>query len=253
MEGIYIASRATEDYAATWRRLREEHRVPITCTWIDEVGKGESDYTELWPRIAEEIRNSFGLILYAAKDDFPLKGAFIEAGMALAMGKPVVCVLPDVVLEKHTCRPIGSWIRHPNVRVVSTVTAAITFILAMMPAPAVPKTLLDCDLQPKKEAFEGGATRSSKRGQGRMEPIPKSSIRAMARRLELGAERHGENNWRKGGEAFRKATLNHLLDHIFDYMEHGNKNEANTDAIICNAAFLCEYEEREPYKGAVQS
>jgi hypothetical protein len=96
-------------------------------------------------------------------------------------------------------------------------------------------------------AFEGGATRTAKKD--RRELIPKSAIDALGRRLALGADKHGENNWRRGGEEFRKATLNHLLDHIFDYIENGNTTDSNTDAIICNAAFLCEYEERNPHKG----
>lgn len=100
----------------------------------------------------------------------------------------------------------------------------------------------------KKQVFEGGATRSEKAE--RRELIPASAITALGRRLALGAAKHGENNWRKGGEEFRKVTINHLLAHIFDYIENGNTNDANTDAIICNAAFLCEYEEREPFVGA---
>lgn len=93
--------------------------------------------------------------------------------------------------------------------------------------------------------FEGGATRSVKAE--RRELMPKSAIDALSRRLALGAERHGVNNWRKGGKEFRLATVNHLLDHIFEYLERGGKE--NTDAIICNAAFLCEFEEKEPYGG----
>jgi hypothetical protein len=88
--------------------------------------------------------------------------------------------------------------------------------------------------------FEGGATRSSK-GR-RFDLIPRAANEALARRLELGAEQHGENNWKQGGAEFRRATVNHLLDHIYDYIEHGNAHEANTDAIITNAAFLCHFE-----------
>lgn len=96
-----------------------------------------------------------------------------------------------------------------------------------------------------KQTFEGGATRSKKDID--LTLIPKSSIMALGRRLTLGAERHGKNNWRKGGDEFRLATITHLMEHLLDYIENGNAEEANTDAIICNAAFLCEYEERSPY------
>ncbi len=98
----------------------------------------------------------------------------------------------------------------------------------------------------KLKAFEGGATRSELKG--RYDLIPRESLDAMARRLELGAAKHGENNWRQGGEEFRKATICHLFNHLLDYLENGNANDANTDAIICNAAFLCFYEKRQPLK-----
>lgn len=102
----------------------------------------------------------------------------------------------------------------------------------------------DADPDPLQE-FEGGATRSVKKE--RRELIPKTAIDALARRLALGAAKHGVNNWRQGGDDFRLATVNHLLDHIFEYLEHGGSE--NTDAIICNAAFLCEYEAREAHLG----
>lgn len=93
--------------------------------------------------------------------------------------------------------------------------------------------------------FEGGATRTAK--PERRQLIPKSAIDALARRLDLGAKKHGVNNWRKGGVEFRMETVNHLLDHVFEYLEKGGRE--NADAIICNAAFLCEFEEKEPYAG----
>lgn len=96
-------------------------------------------------------------------------------------------------------------------------------------------------------AFEGGATSSTQ--VERRELIPKSAIDAMGRRYALGAERHGVNNWRAGGAEFRLSRINHLLDHIYEYLEHGGRE--NTDAIICNAAMLCEFEEKEAYKGVV--
>lgn len=98
-----------------------------------------------------------------------------------------------------------------------------------------------------KQAYEGGATRSKM--DVRLDLVPKEAIMAMARRLTLGADRHGANNWRKGGEEFRLATISHLMKHLLDYIENGNRDDANSDAIICNAAFLCEFERRSPHKG----
>lgn len=96
-------------------------------------------------------------------------------------------------------------------------------------------------------AFEGGATSTTQ--VERRELISKSAIDAMGRRFALGAEKHGMNNWRKGGAQFRLSRISHLIEHIYDYLEHGGRE--NIDAIICNAAMLCEFEEKDPYQGVV--
>lgn len=125
-KGFYVASRASlPERSAMWRRQRERGAI-INSTWIDEAGEGETaDFGELWTRIDKEIGLSSALILYAEPDDFPLKGALIEAGIALGHGIPVRVVLPGVVLDGRTSRPIGSWIQHPLVKRFETVTEAI--------------------------------------------------------------------------------------------------------------------------------
>ena len=98
------------------------------------------------------------------------------------------------------------------------------------------------------QLFEGGATRSPIAL--RFDLIPREAIDALSRRLAYGAQIHGEHNWRSGGEGFRQATINHLVKHLMDYLENGNADEANTDAIICNAAFLCYFEAMSPRRAA---
>lgn len=126
MKKIYVASRASiPARGKMWRTLRDSG-VPITSSWIDESGEGETnDFSDLWLRIEREVKDAEGLILYAETDDFPLKGAFIEVGMALAIGNPVYVVLPGVELEEKSMRPLGSWAHHPLVRRVDTVAKAI--------------------------------------------------------------------------------------------------------------------------------
>lgn len=115
-ERLYVASRASlPARPAMWLALRAAGW-PIVSSWIDESGAGETDdFGELWARIEAEIRSASGLILYAETEDLPLKGALIECGMALGMGKRVAAVLPGVVLEPRSMRPVGSWLRHPLV------------------------------------------------------------------------------------------------------------------------------------------
>lgn len=125
MRSVYVASRATEERAAMWRELRSQGW-NISSTWIDEAGPGQTaDLDELWGRIRREIAESDGLILYAKTEDFPLKGALVEAGMAIGFSKLVVIVLPEVELEERSCRPIGSWINHYLVRRAESVHSAL--------------------------------------------------------------------------------------------------------------------------------
>ena len=108
-----------------WRALRASGH-NITSTWIDEAGEGETaSFSELWSRIWSEISRSERLVLYAESDDFPLKGALVEVGIALGQGIPVHVVLPGVNLYGRTARPIGSWIYHPLVITFPNIEAAM--------------------------------------------------------------------------------------------------------------------------------
>ncbi len=97
-----------------------------------------------------------------------------------------------------------------------------------------------------KTAFEGGATRSTKRE--RYDLIPPEAEAAYARRLALGAELHGEGNWKHGGKDFIKATINHLKAHIVSLLSRDStaSAESDTDAIVWNAGALAYFAKRKP-------
>lgn len=128
---IYVASRASiPERSAMWRSYRAAGW-PISSTWIDEAGEGETaDFGELWERIRVEVNDADALILYAEPGDLPLKGALIEVGMALHLGMPIFAVLPGVELDVRSLRPIGSWLAHPCVRRVESVDVAFATIAA---------------------------------------------------------------------------------------------------------------------------
>lgn len=136
IEGTYIASRVTR--ATTWRRLRDTDGWKITSSWIDEAGAGMSaDLGALWSRIETEIGRSERLILYVETEDFPLKGALIEVGMAIATRTPVRVVAPGVVLDPVSFRPLGSWVRHPMVTFYDTMDEALEGASMNMQSSAV--------------------------------------------------------------------------------------------------------------------
>jgi hypothetical protein len=125
--GVYIASRASiPERAARWRHYRDVDGWHIISSWIDEDGEGQTDdFSELWVRIETEIKSAERLILYVESDDFPLKGALIEAGIALAAGVPIYVVAPGVTIEPRSRRPIGSWVDHPLVKIVPDMETAL--------------------------------------------------------------------------------------------------------------------------------
>lgn len=116
MDRVYVASRASvPERPAMWQALRSRG-ANIVSSWIDESGEGDTAcFTELWTRIEREIVSADRLVLYAESSDFPLKGALVEVGMAIALGKPVFIVSPDVTVDVRNMKPIGSWAKHPCV------------------------------------------------------------------------------------------------------------------------------------------
>jgi hypothetical protein len=121
--GIYVCSRVKRAYL--WRTARR-HR-EINSTWIDEADNGATeDFGELWTRIRREINRSEALVIYLHPDDFPYKGAYVEVGMALALGVPVRAALVNGLrLTDRTLRPAGSWLLDRNVQCFDTVTDAL--------------------------------------------------------------------------------------------------------------------------------
>lgn len=134
-EGIYVASRVK--HAEMWKRHRADGR-PIIATWIDEAGEGATnDFGELWQRIRKEIASCRALVFYGTAEDAPWKGALVEVGMALAMGKRVYLVY-DGELDGRTMRPLGSWFMDRNVIRVQFVEQALWRVTADEHQPVVP-------------------------------------------------------------------------------------------------------------------
>jgi len=116
---FYAASRVR--HADMWRRLRDDG-FHVSSSWIDEAGPGQTaDLSELWKRVEREVRDATVLVLYVEPDDFPLKGALVETGMALASSVPIIVVSPGCTFEPPSYRPIGSWIRHPLCRFAASI------------------------------------------------------------------------------------------------------------------------------------
>lgn len=125
---FYVASRASNpDRPRMWAEMRDTHGYNINSSWVDAAAAGlEVEFDLLWEAIAAEIARCDCLVLYAEPDDLPLKGAFVEVGMALAGGKPIRIVAPGVVLDPLDFKPLGSWAKHPLVKFASSVHEAFS-------------------------------------------------------------------------------------------------------------------------------
>lgn len=129
-EPVYVASRASlPERPAMWRFLRDELGFPICSSWIDEAGVGQTaSMAVLWKRIQAEVTLSVGVVLYAEVTDLPLKGAYVECGMALAQDKHVAVIVPGTTAEERR-RLLGSWVAHPNVQAFDTPEEGLRWLL----------------------------------------------------------------------------------------------------------------------------
>lgn len=95
--------------------------------------------------------------------------------------------------------------------------------------------------------FENGSSRSHHAPA--YELLPKAAIDRLVKRLELGAEIHGPNNWREGEAGFIEQTRRHLMEHVLNYLE-GDTSDDHLGAVLCNAAFLAHFEAHPAKKDA---
>lgn len=130
---LYVASRASVSARGVmWRALRASG-VPISSSWIDEDGPGETPCMgALWERIEDEVNESTGLVLYLERSDLPLKGALVEVGMAIAGRIPIAVVAPDIDPNDRRSL-IGSWSEHPRVGFYMSVADAVSALTPCSP------------------------------------------------------------------------------------------------------------------------
>ena len=124
--GIYVASKAVA-HGPMWR-ARRAAGWPIISTWIDESDEGATmDWPDLWGRCLAEAARAELLIVYREPGE-ALKGAFIEIGVALSAGIPVIAV----GMEDYTISKSGKLIAAPDL------DAAFALAKAMLSATKPP-------------------------------------------------------------------------------------------------------------------
>ncbi len=92
-----------------------------------------------------------------------------------------------------------------------------------------------------KEQFATGAMRDKADEKPRPELVSPFAIERLAYWLRDGAHKYGDRNWEVGMPTER--TVASLLRHIMKYMQ-GDHEEDNLAAIMCNAMFLLDVDEK---------
>ena len=125
---VYFASKLK--HAEKWREICAENSHLIAhARWLKHNVLGTPDdqlqAREFWLQDEQDVRDADCVIVYAEPEDH-LRGALVEAGIAIATGVPVIVVgdHPDY----------GTWRHHPGVVGFATLDAAILFMRGLTPS-----------------------------------------------------------------------------------------------------------------------
>jgi hypothetical protein len=87
--------------------------------------------------------------------------------------------------------------------------------------------------------FSSGAKSSGRKP--RYDLIPAHALERIARRFELGAEKYGVNNWKKGADDkdFILDRINHAIEHLLIMKDRIHDDEGYGSAVDDDAAAVC--------------
>lgn len=125
MIAVYTASKLGQ-YAKRWRALKEDllpFGIDLHARWYRQVELGVEETPEnaavFWQQDIEDVQNTAAVLVYG-EDDEQLRGAYVEAGIALGAGIPVIVVTNGYYY--------GTWIYAPGVVRVDTLDDAISYL-----------------------------------------------------------------------------------------------------------------------------
>jgi hypothetical protein len=96
----------------------------------------------------------------------------------------------------------------------------------------------------QREAFASGMQRDTQNGKPRYDLIDRAFLKRWAELMARGAEKYGEENWRKAaGEAELKRFKASAIRHMFQYLE-GDTTEDHAIAVAFNLAGALMVEEK---------
>ena len=93
---VYVASKVW--HAPKWREhldVFDHFNVGVTSRWVnyaDDSDIVQNRKGELWQHCLEDIQRADAMIVYCERFDEQQRGVLVEAGHAIALGKPVICI-----------------------------------------------------------------------------------------------------------------------------------------------------------------
>ena len=119
---VYTASKLK--HAQMWRDLSKQwNRVFFHARWLKHTEIGTPDAKEhagrFWMEDEADVKVADAVLVYAAPEDH-LRGALVEAGMAIAY------TIPVIVVGSHP--DYGTWQHHPCVRHAADLTIAYAML-----------------------------------------------------------------------------------------------------------------------------
>ena len=124
---VYTASQF--HHAPFWREICAlSPQIHCHARWLKHAALGTPDTAanagEFWAQDEQDVRDADAVLVYAAPGD-RLRGALVEAGIAIAAGVPVI------VVGEHD--DYGTWQYHPGVTRVADLEAALEHLATLRP------------------------------------------------------------------------------------------------------------------------
>ena len=124
---VYTASKLR--LAPMWRDLcAATPHLQFHARWLKHNSLGTPDTpehaVEFWLQDEQDVRDADAVLVLAEGDDH-LRGALVEAGMAIAYGVPVV------VVGNHA--DYGTWQHHPGVARMNDLASALLYLRSLKP------------------------------------------------------------------------------------------------------------------------
>ncbi len=106
----------------------------------------------------------------------------------------------------------------------------------------------------EEDKFTSQCEATSSKLKLRFDLVPEVFNVRVAQRYTIGAEKHGEYNYRKGltDSVYIQERIAHLRQHLSSFLLEGNEKDDNLAAIAWGVAFLMEAEQIENGKKAIQ-